>query len=71
MKGKGGETMTISCEEEQKMYAITEYRKLDLSKLKNRKRKIMSTEDSLHDIVPIQWYNDAGQILYFAFNKNS
>lgn len=50
--------MTISCEEEQKMCATTEYKKLDLSKLKNRKRKIMSTEDSLHDIVPIQWCDE-------------
>lgn len=44
--------------EEQKMYATVEYRKLDLSKLKSRKRKVISTEDSLRDIVPIQWSDE-------------
>lgn len=34
------------------------YKKLDKSKLKNRKRTTAATEDSLKDIVPIQWSED-------------
>lgn len=34
---------------------MAEYRKLDKSKLANRKRRTLSTEEALKDISPIQW----------------
>ena len=40
------------------MYSKTEYRKLDLSKLKNRKRTTVSSNDALKDITPINWSKD-------------
>lgn len=35
-----------------------EYRKLDMSKLKSRKRSTISTEESLKDIIPINWNDE-------------
>ena len=40
------------------MYSKTEYQKLDLSKLKNRKRTTTSSENALKDITPINWGKD-------------
>lgn len=34
------------------------YRKLDRSKLKNRKRTIISSEEALKDVVPIDWSDE-------------
>ena len=34
------------------------YRRLDMSKLKNRKIGTMSSEEALKDIVPINWAED-------------
>lgn len=33
----------------------TEYKRLDKSKLKKRKRSIISSEEALKDIIPINW----------------
>lgn len=32
-----------------------DYRKLDKSKLKNRKRTVISSEQALKDVTPIEW----------------
>lgn len=34
------------------------YRKLNMSKLSNRKHKIISTNEALKDVSPIKWSND-------------
>lgn len=45
-----GEGMNIAVE--------NNYRKLDKSKLKNRKRTVISSEQALKDITPIDWSDE-------------
>lgn len=42
-----GEDMNVAVE--------NDYRKLDKSKLKNRKRTVISSEQALKDVTPIEW----------------
>ena len=37
---------------------VQKCRSLDFSKLKNRKRTILSTEEALKDVTPINWSKD-------------
>ena len=37
------------------------YRKINMSKLSNRKKKTISTAEALKDITPIQWSEDVLQ----------
>lgn len=39
-------------------YMAEDYRKLDKNKLKNRKRTVATTKDSLKEIFPICWSNE-------------
>lgn len=39
-------------------YMAENYKKLDKNKLKNRKRTVAATEDSLKEIFPICWSNE-------------
>lgn len=45
-----GEDMNVAVE--------NDYRKLDKSKLKNRKRTVISSEQALKDVAPIDWSDD-------------
>ena len=36
----------------------TTYRKLNLSKLSNRKRYVISSNEALKDVTPINWSNE-------------
>lgn len=45
-----GENMNVAVE--------TGYKRLDKSKLKNRKKTIVSSEDALKDVIPIQWSDE-------------
>lgn len=55
----GDNEMYTREKEVQKMNAtVQKCRSLDLSKLKNRKRTILSTEEALKDVTPINWSKD-------------
>lgn len=46
-------------EEEQNMYTNNQtYRRLDFGKIRNRNTKIVSSEEALKDIKPIEWSED-------------
>lgn len=45
--------------EDMNMTVENNYRKLDKSKLKNRKRTVISSEQALKDITPINWSDEA------------
>lgn len=45
-----GENMNVAVE--------NNYRKLDKSKLKNRKKTVMSSEQALKDVTPIDWSDE-------------
>lgn len=45
-----GENMNVAVE--------NNYRKLDKSKLKNRKKTVMSSEQALKDVTPIDWRDE-------------
>lgn len=45
-----GEDMNVAVE--------NDYRKLDKSKLKNRKKTVVSSEQALKDVTPIEWSDD-------------
>ena len=36
----------------------TTYRKLNMSKLRDRKRSTISSKNALKDVIPIEWSND-------------
>lgn len=44
--------------EDMNMTVENGYRKLDKSKLKNRKRTVISSEQALKDITPINWSDE-------------
>lgn len=44
--------------EDMNMTVENEYRKLDKSKLKNRKRTVISSEEALKDVTPINWRDE-------------
>ncbi len=46
-------------EEEQIMYANNQiYRRLDFSKISSRNTKVVSSEEALKDVKPIEWSED-------------
>ena len=40
------------------MAGATMYRKLNMSKLRDRKRSTISSKNALKDVIPIEWSND-------------
>ena len=40
------------------MAGATTYRKLNMSKLRGRKRSTISSKNALKDVIPIEWSND-------------
>lgn len=40
------------------MAGATKYRKLNMSKLRDRKRSTISSKNALKDVIPIEWSND-------------
>ena len=46
-------------EEEQIMYANNQiYRRLDFSKISSRNTKVVSSEEALKDVTPVEWSED-------------
>lgn len=46
-------------EEEQIMYANNQiYRRLDFSKISSRNTKVVSSEEALKDVIPVEWSED-------------